>query len=120
MLSYDHERLVGRLFLRQLRYYVIFSYSILINVNHLISWASPLWMLPFLKTKSWCKSPIIHVYSPCGVAGGNPYGCPEGDPNIQNCPGMFDVYINWTEHVLDLAGSSLNSHLILISNLVLD
>ncbi len=29
------------------------------------------------------------VHSPCGVAGGNPYGCPEGDPNIQDCPGRF-------------------------------
>ena len=28
-----------------------------------------------------------YVYSPCGVAGGNPYGCPWEQEGINECPG---------------------------------
>ena len=27
------------------------------------------------------------MFSPCGVAGGNPFGCPVGDPELHDCPG---------------------------------
>merc|ERR1719510_1255665 len=27
------------------------------------------------------------IHSPCGVGGGNPYGCPAHDPNGKDCPG---------------------------------
>jgi len=27
------------------------------------------------------------IFSPCGVQGGNPYGCPPNDPNGKDCPG---------------------------------
>lgn len=44
------------------------------------------------KKNPWRAPGSAHIHSPCGVAGGNPYGCPEGDPNIQNCQGGGFTY----------------------------
>ena len=33
------------------------------------------------------------MFSPCGVAGGNPYGCPVGEGNVgDECPGGGFAY----------------------------
>jgi len=35
----------------------------------------------------WRSPGSAYVHSPCGVAGGNPYGCPEGQEGTVTCPG---------------------------------
>eukprot|EP00088_Acartia_fossae_P050779 TRINITY_DN5695_c0_g1_i1.p1 TRINITY_DN5695_c0_g1~~TRINITY_DN5695_c0_g1_i1.p1 ORF type:complete len:329 (-),score=66.56 TRINITY_DN5695_c0_g1_i1:99-1085(-) len=39
------------------------------------------------RTNPWRAPGAAPIHSPCGVAGGNPYGCPDGDPAIVDCPG---------------------------------
>merc|ERR1712198_354375 len=40
----------------------------------------------FTKNNPWRAPGAAYIHSPCGVAGGNPYGCPEGQPG-DNCAG---------------------------------
>jgi len=35
----------------------------------------------------WMAPGTAEVFSPCGIYGGNPKGCPEGDPRKGACPG---------------------------------
>jgi len=41
----------------------------------------------YTKAHPWRSPGRAPVFSPCGVAGGNPFGCPVGDPEDRNCPG---------------------------------
>jgi len=41
----------------------------------------------YTKAHPWRSPGRAPVFSPCGVAGGNPFGCPVGDPDLHNCPG---------------------------------
>lgn len=49
---------------------------------------------------------IVFSPSPCGVAGGNPYGCPEGDPDYHKCFGVgfangpFAEHLNYSDVVV--------------------
>ena len=46
-------------------------------------------MYDFTKRNPWRSPGSAFIHSPCGVAGGNPYGCPEGGPSQPgiDCPG---------------------------------
>merc|ERR1719232_1928334 len=47
----------------------------------------------YTKTNPWRASGSAPIYSPCGVAGGNPEGCPVGEGEIgDNCPGGGFAY----------------------------
>jgi len=54
---------------------------------------SPLRTYPFkhldesTRYTPWWAPGRASVHGPCGVYGGNPYGCPAGDPNGTDCPG---------------------------------
>jgi len=39
------------------------------------------------KSNPWRAPGSAFIHSPCGGAGGNPYGCPEGSDELQDCPG---------------------------------
>jgi len=41
----------------------------------------------YYDSNPWMAPGSAPVYSPCGVAGGNPLGCPVGDPTQRQCPG---------------------------------
>jgi len=46
-------------------------------------------VIDFTKNNPWRSPGAAYIHSPCGVAGGNPYGCPEGSPELPgyDCPG---------------------------------
>jgi len=47
----------------------------------------------YTKKNPWRAPGSAPIYSPCGVAGGNPDGCPEGEGDIgDNCPGGGFAY----------------------------
>ena len=47
----------------------------------------------YTKTNPWRAPGSAPIYSPCGVAGGNPQGCPVGEGEIgDNCPGGGFAY----------------------------
>jgi len=47
----------------------------------------------YTKTNPWRAPGSAPIYSPCGVAGGNPEGCPVGEGEIgDNCPGGGFAY----------------------------
>jgi hypothetical protein len=50
----------------------------------------------------WRSPGAAPIFSPCGVAGGNPLGCPEGAPpgdSLMDCPGGGYSYGPRAEHV---------------------
>ena len=40
-----------------------------------------------LRKHPWRAPGQAPVFSPCGIAGGNPRGCPVGNPNVDQCDG---------------------------------
>jgi len=51
------------------------------------TYADPYPGYDYTKAHPWRSPGLAPVFSPCGVAGGNPFGCPVGDPELHNCPG---------------------------------